>query len=122
MKVRYFALSCALLGVCGCGQTVHMEVPTSGVIAVRGPDSVEHNVPVQSDCSERLSSWVGRNSSGWQRYFATPPSGGVWVNLGPAEVRFYETAVLARTSEGWVSKSTPFVDYGCLITDKANGT
>jgi hypothetical protein len=122
MKAHHFVLSCALLSVSGCGQTVRMELPTTGNLDSTGPDGTRHQVLLRSECAGRLATWVENNAAGWARYYATPPSGGVGVQLGSVQVRFYDSGALAKTPEGWFGKSSAFADYQCLISSKANGT
>jgi hypothetical protein len=122
MKAHHFALCCTLLSISGCGQTVRMDLPTTGNLESVGPDASRHQALLGSECVRRLTTWVKGNAVGWDRYYATPPSGGVWVQLGSTKVRFYDSGTLARTPEGWFSKSSVFAGYECLIASNANGT
>ena len=102
-----------LLLLAACSTRLELAVAPNTQISVRDGTKAQHIQP-GTPAYQELENWMARNQTGWSKYYATTPAGGIFVSDGNMTLQFVGGSVLTHHNGQFWTKHVQESDYQFL--------
>ena len=109
-----------LLLLAACSARLELTVAPNTKIAIRDGIKVQHIQP-GTPAYQELEKWIARIQTGWSKYYATTPSGGIFVSDGNMTLQFSGSSVITHHNEQTWTKPVQESEYQ-FLRNKLSGT